>query len=418
MAPKTEEDNVMTVPANTLQQPGDLDARFASEGMIDIPRGSSRCVAETFNEELLYVARSGNNSCQVYRARSDGSADPAFTSFQWQFGQGKFESPHNLMVRDDGKFLLIGSTGEPFARQMAISRFNPGGSPDLVFGTKVFAFEVDPVPPNHVYETDYPTGCVTADKHVLLGQSHALHDSSGSIIESAGRVYRLDNQGNPDQGFNGTGMIEVRFDGQRTGIGNIAILPDQRFVVFGSVDRPSGGVSNQRTALACYHPDGTLDPTFANSGFWEGDHHSVYAEMVLDKDKVIVASISVNNGMASLVVTRLLSNGSVDLSFNHGAALLVELDTVFMGFPSLAVQSDGKIVIGGSYDFPDQRLYWLRITATGELDASFGGSGVVRQELGGLWDLIVQRASGRIIVAADLGPYNVVRAPKIIGIQG
>jgi hypothetical protein len=140
--------------------------------------------------------------------------------------------------------------------------------------------------------------------------------------------------------------------------------------------------------------------------------------MVLDKDKVIVASISVNNGMASLVVTRLLSNGSVDLSFNHGAALLVELDTVFMGFPSLAVQSDGKIVIGGSYDFPDQRLYWLRITATGELDASFGGSGVVRQELGGLWDLIVQRASGRIIVAADLGPYNVVRAPKIIGIQG
>ncbi|WP_238543190.1 hypothetical protein [Pseudomonas sp. GM78] len=160
----------MTAQANTLQQPGDLDTRFANQGMIDVRSGSSRRVAETVNEELLYVVRSGNNSFRGYRARADGSADPAFTPFLWRFGQGQYETLSKLMVRDDGKFLMIGSTGEAYVRQMAISRFNSGGSPDLVFGTKIFPFAVDPVPPNHALGTHSPTGCVTADKHVLLGQ--------------------------------------------------------------------------------------------------------------------------------------------------------------------------------------------------------------------------------------------------------
>ncbi|EJN23546.1 hypothetical protein PMI35_04598 [Pseudomonas sp. GM78] len=248
-------------------------------------------------------------------------------------------------------------------------------------------------------------------------KSHTLHDSSGTLVESAGRVYRLDDQGNLDLGFNGTGMIGVRFDGPGTEIINIAVLPDERFIVFGFVDRPIEGESHQRTVLACYHPDGKLDTTFASGGFWEADQYSVNAEMVLDKDKVIVTSISRNNDKYNLVVTRLLNNGTVDLSFNHGAALSLELDTFFMASPSPAVQPDGKIVVAGSYEYPGERLYWLRITEAGELDSSFGDSGVVRQQMGHLSDVIVQRTSGRIIVAADLGGHDVVRAPKIIGIQ-
>jgi len=407
----------MTARASREQKPGDLDAGFADNGMINVPQDSSRCVVETTAGKLLYVAQKGSSQW-VYRAVSGGTPDPEFNSFEWNFAKGQFERPSRLLAREDGKFLLIGDTGEPFTRQAAISRFNETGSPDLIFGTKILPLPVDPVPPGHGLQTDEPTGCLTADNHVLVGSSYQLADSDGNIIDSAGRVYSLDDQGKPDTGFGDSGMIEVRFNGPVSKILGLSVLPDGRIVVFGIVDRSSQDQLNLKAALACYHRNGTLDTTFGRGGIWESDELTLLGAMAVEGDKIVIAAVTSidNDGKRYIAVQRLLGNGTEDPSFNGGATLVVDLNTSFLNIPSIAVQPDKKIVIGGSEDFPDQKLYWLRITEGGVLDTSFGDSGVVRQQAGRVNDIVVQRTGNRIIIAADLGSPQGLQ-PKVLGIQ-
>ncbi|MET0776462.1 MAG: hypothetical protein ABWZ65_13410 [Pseudomonas mandelii] len=402
----------MTAKANTQQAPGDLDVGFADNGMINIPQGSSQCVVETSAGKLLYVAQTGRVSW-VYRTMADGTSDPTFQPFAWDFAKGQFESFTRLLARRDGKFLLIGNSGnEPFIRQAAITRFNEGGSPDLVFGTKMLPLPVDPVPPEQGLQTFGPTGCLAADNHVLVAASYQLADSEGTTIDSAGRVYGLDDQGHPDTGF------EVRFNGPITTIHSIGVLSDGCIVVFGIVDRPSAGISVPRAVLACYNRDGTLNKTFGIDGFWENENYTSFGSMVVDDDdKIIIAAVSSINddGKRYVAVQRVLGDGISDNTFNNGAPLVVDLKADFINIPSVTVQPDKKIVVAGSENFPDQMLYWLRITEGGALDTTFGVSGVVRQQAGRMNDIIVQRGSNRIIIAADLGTSS-GRDPKVLGI--
>jgi uncharacterized delta-60 repeat protein len=418
MKPTIQEDDRMTAQASMEQTPGDLDLGFAEVGMINIPQDSSQCVVETTAEKLLYAAQKGNSQW-VYRAASGGTPDRDFTTFEWSFAKGQFEKPTRLLAREDGKFLLIGYTGsDPFIRQAAITQFNEEGSPNLVFGTRIFPLPVDPVPPGQGLQTDEPTGCLTADNHVLVGASYQLSDNDGITIDSAGRVYSLDDQGNPDTGFNESGMIEVRFKGPITKILSLSVLPDGRIVVFGIVDRPSQEQSNSRAALACYNRDGTLHKAFGIDGFWENDDYTNFGAMVLDGDKIVIAAVtSINDdGKRYISVQRLLGNATADPSFNGGNTQVVDLDTSFLNIPSIAVQPNRKIVVGGSEDFPAQKLYWLRITEGGVLDVSFGRSGVVREQTGRVNDIIVQRTGNRIIIAADLNSGE-RPGPKVLGIQ-
>lgn len=408
----------MTAPANNPRKPGDLDTPFAENGMIDVAEGASRLVAETSTGDLLYVAHKGMNSCGIYRAKFNGSPDAEFTPFEWQFAQDMFERPSCLLARDDGKFMVIGDTGgEPFTRQTAISRFNESGSPDLIFGTKIFPSAVDPVPPGQLVQTDPPTGCLTADKHVWVGASYRLSDSDGFVIDSAGHLYCLNDQGETDKSVNGTGMIEVRFNGLMTNVLSVAVLPDGRIVVFGIVDRPSEGQSHSRAALVCYNRDGTLNRTFCKDGFWENNDYSYFGEMVVDNGKIIFVTITVIDHLRHIAMYRLLGDGTLDPSFNNAKALLINLEANFLGVPSIAIQPDKKIVVAGSCDFPDEQMYWLRVNESGVLDSTFGDLGVVLQQVGTVSDVTVQRTGSRILVAANLGPSGGTRDPKILGVQ-
>ncbi|MNC57135.1 hypothetical protein D3C75_1067760 [compost metagenome] len=116
-------------------------------------------------------------------------------------------------------------------------------------------------------------------------------------------------------------------------------------------------------------------------------------------------------------MNRLLADGSVDLSFNGGVAVLIDLKVPSVFPMSIAVQSDRKIVVAGITFDGQQVLFWLRISEAGVVDKGFADQGVSRYAEGYLSDGIVQRESGRIIFAADLGPYIGEKRPKVIGVQ-
>ncbi|MEG2043062.1 MAG: hypothetical protein RR068_18385, partial [Hafnia sp.] len=275
--------------SETILKAGDLDGNFATKGVFSFPVRASRCVAATATENLLYVSRNGSGSVWVCRINAEGSNDTQFPPFEWRFSQDRYNAPSDVVVHPDGKFDIIGTTGSQInATQTAISRFNEGGSADLFFGTKILPWPLPPVVPEAFSNTYPPAACLRSDGHLLVAESYAVTENGGSLIDSAGRIYCFDNQGNLDLNFNGTGMLEVRF-AEQTQIISIAILPDGRFIVFGVSDRPSMGALLSRATLACYHRDGRLDTTFANGGQWENSEFTATGSMVLDNNKIVVA---------------------------------------------------------------------------------------------------------------------------------
>jgi uncharacterized delta-60 repeat protein len=95
--------------------------------------------------------------------------------------------------------------------------------------------------------------------------------------------------------------------------------------------------------------------------------------------------------------------GSLDMTFGHDGKV-----TASVGFASagraLAIQRDGKIVVGGwSTDNGGATYRWAlaRFNPNGRLDTTFGFRGKVRLGMGagfGVWALAVQR-DGKIVAA-------------------
>lgn len=125
---------------------------------------------------------------------------------------------------------------------------------------------------------------------------------------------------------------------------------------------------------------GTLDNTFGINGIVtnpNGTINDVANTMALQADgKIIVAGQSA----ADFCVRRYNTNGSLDNSFGTNGQVITSLSASQVDYAlSIAIQSDGKIIVGGfSYQgVNDNDFSLVRYNPNGSLDNSFGINGKV-----------------------------------------
>jgi len=173
----------------------------------------------------------------------------------------------------------------------------------------------------------------------------------------------------------------------------IAIQPDGKILIGG--DFSSAGGAN-RLSLARLNPDGSADSAF-NPGVG-GDNVTSFARVwalaVQPDGKILVGGeFNALGGQMRQGIGRLTTGGDVDSSFNPGADY---------GVFSLALQSDGKILVGGHFQTlagqPRQSLG--RLNADGSVDANFT-SGVQGGESGGEVLSLTVQSDGKILVGGD-----------------
>jgi len=106
---------------------------------------------------------------------------------------------------------------------------------------------------------------------------------------------------------------------------------------------------------------------------------------------VIAGKVEVTGSDTDMIVMRLNKNGSADASFGLGLPTSLTLGGVRIGTAadneaaySVALQPDGKIVVGGSTDVDGHSVGQIvRLTKTGALDLRFGGGdGMVELDRG------------------------------------
>ena len=227
------------------------------------------------------------------------------------------------------------------------------------------------------------------------------------VLFLGGAVLALDHRaaaapGDLDPTFGIGGKVITNFGGNSTDQGySIAIQNDGKIVV--------AGTSNQtlpvKFALVRYNADGSLDTSFNSTGIVTtaiGSSASEGRSVALQSDqKIVVAGFSINGGNHDFALVRYNADGSLDTSFNGTGKVTTDFgggeDTV----ASMAIQSDGKIVLVGSSVMPYSDIAVARYNTNGSLDTSFNGTGKVKTDFGFSQDSgtgVAIQIDGKIVV--------------------
>jgi uncharacterized delta-60 repeat protein len=144
-------------------------------------------------------------------------------------------------------------------------------------------------------------------------------------------------------------------------VSSLAVQPDGKILVGGYFTTLGGQMRNNIGRL---NADGTLDTGF-DPGAGGVDYSFVYSLAVQADGKILVGGyFTTLGGQTRNYLARLNADGTLDGGFNPGADNTVS---------SLAVQADGKILVGGEFTMlgGQTRNCLARLNADGTLDSGF-----------------------------------------------
>ncbi len=282
---------------------------------------------------------------------------------------------HSAM-QGDGKLIVCATPGG--GPTSTLTRINPDGSIDSSFTTT----------------TTGSISClaVLADGKIMIGGNFTSVNGSSGF----GGLARLNANGTVDGNFNaGTGADNS--------VGCMVVQPDGKIVIggfFTTINNVAAG------HFARLDANGSLDTGFNVGG--SGTDIVVFSLARQDDGKLLLGGwFKTVNGVAINGIARLESNGTLDANFNVGG------DGVGSSFGSIvycvAVQSDGKIIIGGQFTSVNGTggiRGIARLNADGALDTGFNGPGGAANTF---YRGIVPQADGKLLY---IGQYNAGSDPE------
>ncbi|GAA4345367.1 delta-60 repeat domain-containing protein [Flaviaesturariibacter amylovorans] len=216
-------------------------------------------------------------------------------------------------------------------------------------------------------------------------------------------ITRLLPDGTPDPAFNVNGR-GVKWDAAMGEIQATVVQPDGAILIGGNINRYNGAVVRH---LARLLPNGYLDNSFNPGGTGVGG--GTVSAIALQPDGKILIGGSFNqyNGHFTRLVARLLPDGSVDPAFTapFSGANAYEVDAV-------RVHPDGKLVVTGNFELFSSgvRRHVVRLLPDGSVDATFG---IVNNRVHG----IEVQADGKLLLAGEFSQYNNTGVSALIRIN-
>jgi len=221
-----------------------------------------------------------------------------------------------------------------------------------------------------------------------------------SIIFLFALIFIRAQPGSADASFNPSDVGFGIGDGANDYVKDIIILPDGKFLIGGDLTTYN---SSSAKSLARINKDGSFDNTFL-IGSGANDYVSSFVAQP-DGKILVCGSFTTFNGVTKNRIVRLNPNGTTDATFviGTGADGVVEC---------VAVQDDGKIIIGGQFTKFNgvTRRYIARLNANGSLDTTFDSSVGFNSHV---YSVVVQ-GDGKIIAGGNFISYNSVSQNYIV----
>ncbi|QHI35789.1 hypothetical protein IMCC3317_11370 [Kordia antarctica] len=357
---------------------GSIDTTFDGDGRQDINISSgdnfSNSLAVQSDGKILvggYYFNNGRNIGYVARINSDGSIDTTFD------GDGRQEIDissgdnfsNSVAVQSGGKILVGGYYFNNGRNIGYVARINSDGSIDTTFDG------------DGRQDIDISSGdnfsnsvAVQSDDKILVG---GYYFNNGRNI---GYVARINSDGSIDTTFDGDGRQDINISSGDNFSNSVAVQSDGKILIGGYYFNNGQNIGY----VTRINSDGSIDTTFDGDGRQDinissGNNFSNSVAVQSD-GKILVGGYFFNNGRNIGYVTRINSDGSIDTTFDGDGRQDINISSGDNFSNSLAVQSDGKILVGG-YFFNNGRNigYVTRINSDGSIDTTFDGDG--RQDI-------------------------------------
>ncbi|MBE7515204.1 MAG: VCBS repeat-containing protein [Chloracidobacterium sp.] len=370
-----------------------------------------------------FSSYNGSAAGMVARLNADGTLDTTFNI--GGVGVAGYARITSLDIGSDGKIFVTGQGISTYngVTIRGVFRLNADGSLDTSFSS------------GFTTATDMEDAEIQPDgKIVIVG----YFESYGG--QTANGMARLNTDGTLDTSFNmGTGLVD--FDGYPGWGSGVQIQPDGKIVIAGEFVQYNGV---ERNGVVRINPDGSIDTTFVPTGGGNFEFCAVQSD-----GKIVVTG---NDGGYGVSIVRYNSDGSRDNSlnivtfgygynvslqtngkilatglfmrvapnhrrfgiarFNADGSLDNEFEPLLTGLAevqAITVQSDGKVLVGGSFTSsggsPERGI--ARFLSNGTLDSSFSaGTDVMNGGELHYFNSIIEQPDGQILAGGAFRYWN------------
>ncbi|MDP5198211.1 T9SS sorting signal type C domain-containing protein [Flavobacterium sp. DG2-3] len=311
--------------------------------------------------------------------------------------QGKVDATFNVL--DNGQ---IGDGFNGAVRTLLLQK-----SGNLIVGGDYLSLNGFPVSyltcltPNGTVDENFNTGngfngkiyasYLQADGKIILGGSFTMYNGI-----NVGRLIRLNPDGTHDTTFNTT-------IGATTGIVyDIAMQSDGKIIIVGSFTKYANTTVNRVARLL---PNGALDSSFLTG---KGSALNItHVKITADEKIILTGNFNTFNENPAYRIIRLNSNGSLDSTFKSENGFNDDINAI-------AVQSDGKMIIGGNFtafnDLSANRI--IRLNTDGTKDESFvTGTGFSKE---GVQTIKIDSQGDLMVGGSFTGFYNNIEVNRVV----
>ena len=218
-------------------------------------------------------------------------------------------------------------------------------------------------------------------------------------------IVKLNSDGTLDNSFDaGSGTF---CDNNADVVFHCSIQNDGKLIVAGDFEKFN---CVERSKIVRLNPNGTIDTSFNPSGSLANS--IILTTLIQNDGKIIIGGLFTSfDGVPVTAIARLNSDGTLDSTFNTGTNLEFSVSSPPCSVVALAIQPDGKIIIGGNFTSYGgiSRSGIARLNSDGSLDTTFdvgtGTSGTVTT--------CNYLNDGKIIIAGNFNTVNGIQKSKI-----
>lgn len=321
---------------------GGIDLSFGDNGSIYSDFGYRKSIAIQEDNKILngadYYVEGEEKNFLIKRYLPDGTLDDSFGDngiVVFNIGHDILE---NILIQSDGKIIAYGVSEIDNEYYSTIIRLLPDGSLDNIFGN-------NGVVSTFISENYFTTG-------------GGLFKSNGKLLllmritnDDSLKLYQFLNDGELDITFNDNGIKEIDINSTnlsgtigftQTNIGAILLA-------YTSLGTQNDTVDSNLLKL---NDSGDIDLNFGNNGVVNFGSFIPNRIFVQENNKILIGGGNPFFEGASVLIKRLLDNGSVDNSFS-----VISSDFQYSDF---ILQNNGKITwIGNTYIFSGPSMYVL-----------------------------------------------------------
>jgi uncharacterized delta-60 repeat protein len=362
------------------QQPGQLDSDFGVDGVVieEVTTANDQIdkLLVLDDDKLLCLGRIqyGIQIGEIFltRALPSGDIDETFGEDGMLFidPTSGIDVGSDMLQLNDGKVLVTGHASPPGDLSPLFVMVNPTGTLDSSFGD------------NGIIVLDLPQMAIVQkvkqlpnDKLLCAGQYQ------NDIV-----VFRLLQDGTLDQTFGNGGLVIIDAGFDYYTCTDMVLGSGSDFFVCGSVGM---SVTEGNVFICKLGQDGSFATDFNDNGWLELDIDPAYLinqagrMSWTSENKLLVSGLLYDSNSGESFLTRIESDGSIDMGFGVNGFFRFDNGSGFDFVFSLLEQPDGKILLGGrtSGDGTVFDSFVLRTSADGMLDPMFGNNGLVVSDL-------------------------------------